>query len=162
MRLTRHLTILTLLSASLLSACGGTQQLNSKQQADLDAFYAKVKIIMSEKQQSSQKTSESPEEPSTAPARQTFVTGAVKAPGYSGGTITVEVYDAEACGTGYCPAEQKAPLAAMQIPSPGYFSILVPSQGQKTALLAIGGGKRGTFYLGELNTRLDNVRVKLK
>lgn len=99
---------------------------------------------------------------SDKPVTQVMLRGTAKVPGYVGGAIVLEVREAEACADGYCPATGKAPLASTVLNAPGFFSLVVPSQGQKVSLTASAPGKSGLLYLGELNSAVDGIELTLQ
>lgn len=94
------------------------------------------------------------------PAKQIIVGGTIS--GTASGPITVSVHETEPCAKGYCPIESKGPLASTQISAPGYFSVVVPSHGQKLTVVAKSGALSGMHYLGELTSRMDGVEITLE
>lgn len=159
----RSLALAAILAFSLsLTACGGSSEMTPEQQKEYNDFWSRSSLGF-HVQNGGAATDDSnivTEEPK--PTTQVMVQGVVKAPGYAGGAITLEVREAEACAEGYCPVEGKAPLAAASITAPGFFSLIVPSQGQKTTLVAAGAGQSAMHYLGELSAKVDGVTLTLK
>ncbi len=103
---------------------------------------------------------------STTPAStvQNLITGTVEISGFSGGTIKIEARAAEACNQGYCAVEGKSPLASILQNNPGYFSIVVPSQGQMVTLVgtytkADQSTQVAQVYIGVLDKRVDDVKL---
>jgi hypothetical protein len=94
------------------------------------------------------------------PAKQVIVGGTVA--GEASGAVTISVHETEPCAKGYCPIETKGPLASTQISTPGYFSVVVPSRGEKLTVVAKSGALSGMHYLGELSTRVDGIEITLE
>ncbi len=94
------------------------------------------------------------------PAKQIIVGGTVA--GEASGAVTISVHETEPCAKGYCPIESKGPLASTQISTPGYFSVVVPSHGEKLTVVAKSGALSGMHYLGELSARVDGIEITLE
>ncbi|HKX11789.1 MAG TPA: hypothetical protein VJP40_01460 [bacterium] len=94
------------------------------------------------------------------PAKQVMVGGTIA--GEASGTVTISVHETEPCAKGYCPIESKGPLASTQISAPGYFSVVVPTRGEKLTVVAKSGALSGMHYLGELSTRVDGIEISLE
>ena len=142
-----------------LTACGSSE-MTPEQQKELQEFWAASSLRFHF--QGTGEGSNIVTEENDKPTIQVMVRGTLKAPGYSGGTISLEIREAEACADGFCPVTGKAPLAASSIAAPGFFSLVVPSKGQKASLIANGGGKTSMLYLGELSAAVDNAELTLK
>jgi len=156
------LMALTLFALSL-TACGSSEMTPEETKKNNDFWAASSLRFSPEFNQgnpgsNSNIVTEDPAKPTT----QVMVRGEVQAPGYAGGAIILEVRASEACADGYCPIEGKMPLASTVINTPGFFSLVVPSQGQKTSLVANAPGKSGMLYLGELSAKVDGVEITLK
>ncbi|HKY61829.1 MAG TPA: hypothetical protein VJR29_00270 [bacterium] len=140
-----------------LSACGGGQ--SQWTEGELIQFWAGSSL--SGRTSGSPQVNDSSNIVSTeTPAKQVMIGGTIA--GQSSGPITVAVYDSEPCAKGYCPIESKGPLASTQLSAPGYFSVVVPTQGQKLTLIAKSGALSAMHYLGELSSRVDGIEITLE
>ena len=156
----RSLAIAAILIFSLtLTACGSSE-MTPEQQKELQEFWAASSLRFHF--QTAGEGSNIVTEENDKPTIQVMVRGTLKAPGYAGGAISLEIREAEACADGFCPVTGKAPLAASSIAAPGFFSLVVPSKSQKASLIASGGGKTAMLYLGELSAAVDSAELILK
>ncbi|MCE9624653.1 MAG: hypothetical protein K8R69_04230 [Deltaproteobacteria bacterium] len=144
-----------------VTACGSSEMTPEEIKKNNDFWAASSLRFSPEFKQATTDSGIVSEDPAK-PTTQVMVRGEVQAAGYAGGAITLEVRVAEACADGYCPVEGKSPLASTVVNSPGFFSLVVPSQGQKTTLVASASGKSGMLYLGELSAKVDGVEITLK
>jgi len=161
MGMTRNFSLISALLILVgLSACGGGAP--QPTQAELTQFWAASSLksqipgLGSNSGTGSSNIVTAPE----GPSKQVIVGGTVS--GEAAGTITVSVHESEPCSKGYCPIESKGPLASTQIPTPGYFSVVIPSHGQKLTLIAKSGSLSAMHYLGELEARVDGVEITLE
>ena len=155
----RSLAIAAILIFSFTLVACGSSEMTPEQQKELQEFWAASSLRFHF--QTIGEGSNIVEE-NNKPAIQVMVRGTIKAPGYAGGTISLEIREAEACADGFCPVTGKAPLAASSIAAPGFFSLVVPSKSQKASLIASGGGKTSMLYLGELSAAVDSAELTLK
>lgn len=139
-----------------LMACGGGSP--QPTEAELIQFWAGSSI--SNRVPSSSSGNNSNIVSNDTPAKQVMVGGTVS--GEASGTVTISVHETEPCAKGYCPIESKGPLASTQISAPGYFSVVVPSHGEKLTIVAKSGALSGMHYLGELSARVDGVDITLE
>jgi hypothetical protein len=158
----RSLALAAILAFSLTLAACGSSEMTPDQQKELQEFWAASSLRFHFQTAGTGEGSNIVSGESDKPAIQVMVRGTVKAPDYAGGTITLEIREAEACADGFCPAAGKAPLAASSIAGPGFFSLVVPSKSQKSTLIASGGGKSTMLYLGELASAVNDAVLTLK
>jgi hypothetical protein len=153
---------ISLISALLivlgLAACGGGAP--QPTQAELNQFWAASSLKSVIGGDSGSNNNSNIVTGSESPAKQYMVGGTVS--GENVGSITISVHETEPCAKGYCPIESKGPLASTQISAAGYFSVVVPTQGQKLTVLAKSGALSGMHYLGELNARVDGIEITLE
>ncbi len=155
----RHLSLIFCAFFSLaLAACSGSSTMSPEEQKAYDDFWAKSSLHI----KPSGSTDGSSIVADDQPTKQIMVSGTVQIPGYTSGAIVLEVRQAEACDKGYCPVEGVAPLASTVLNNTGFFSLIVPSKGQKTSLVASAPGKTGLLYLGELKSKMDGIVLNLK
>jgi len=142
-----------------LAACSGSTTMSPEEQKAYDAFWSKSSLHLKAGQDNGNSDIVTND---AIPTKQVMVRGTVTVPGYTGGAIILEVHEAEACADGYCPIAGAAPLASTVINSEGFFSLIVPSKGQKTSLTASAPGKTGLLYLGELKAAVDGIALTLQ
>lgn len=97
------------------------------------------------------------------PDQQSLITGhVVKATGLNG-SIVIEAHEAIECETGHCSKSDALPLATTVLNSPGFFSLVLPHQGQAVLLSAHSeDGQKALSYLGALNSRLNDIELILQ
>lgn len=161
MNVFKSFAVFAMLAMSLVLSGCGSSAMSPEEQKEYDAFNAHMQKLYVAQQQGTGDSNIVVQEPEKA-TTQVMVQGVVKAPGYAGDAISLEVREAEACADGYCPVEGKAPLASVSIATPGFFSLVVPSKGQKTTLVVSGSGKSAMHYLGELKAKVEGLSVTLK
>jgi hypothetical protein len=99
--------------------------------------------------------------PTPAPVSHlSMVTGKISVSNNNGNPITLQALESESCDQGHCQVPGKPFLASVVISSPGFFSIVIPNQGQEVLLNASqSGGMMGQAYLGTLENRVDDVEI---
>lgn len=94
--------------------------------------------------------------------QQILVTGTVAFPQFQDGSFLIEARGTRNCDKGLCPDMEAIPASAVTLQSPGYFSLVVPHDGQTIFAVATykapdGSSEQKDVYLGALENRADGV-----
>jgi hypothetical protein len=104
------------------------------------------------------------EEEEASSSQQLLVSGTVFHPQFQAGSFLIEARGTRNCPAGLCPEMAGLPFSSVFLNTPGYFSLVVPHNGQAIFVVATykredGATDQKEIYLGTIETRVDGLHL---